>query len=257
MALILLIGFILCFLAGLVLSVVLIYQDIMPHTTNGIIEHDYFWEKILAILFGISQTGLSIAGIIAIALPANTELLARHSHSMYPSASRRHKCKNPHSNPLLARVLHILNLPPWVIRLAYATTVLTAPNTAYRIKDENTCFVYESALLSRVVIASLISLAVSRRQLEKHKSLGPGLVNLPFIRLLMVFIVTNAIVASCHMCGAIVLYSLSFASEKTNTYLRQGIFLVRLELLTLHNLMWTGLYICTITEYFLTLLPKH
>lgn len=125
-----------------------------------------------------------------------------------------------------------------------------------QFRDQNTCFIYGSALLSRVATVSLISLAVSLRQLEDHKGQGPGQVNLPFIRLLTVFIVTNAIAALCHICGAIVLYSLSFA-EKTNTHLRQGIFLVCLELLTSHNLMWTGLYICTIAESFLILLSKH
>lgn len=78
MALILLIGFILCLFGGLLLSVVLIYQDVMPHRSNGtndITEHDYFRERILAALFGIGQTGLSIAGMtaIVIALTANTE----------------------------------------------------------------------------------------------------------------------------------------------------------------------------------------
>lgn len=74
MALILPIGSIICFVGGLLLNSVLIYQDIMPHRsnrTNNISVHDYFWERILAVLFSISQTGLSIAGIV---LTTKTEL---------------------------------------------------------------------------------------------------------------------------------------------------------------------------------------
>jgi hypothetical protein len=64
-----LISFTICFSFGLLLSVVLMYRDVRPYKTNGINErlgHPYFWERILASLFGLVQGGMSIAGIIAI-----------------------------------------------------------------------------------------------------------------------------------------------------------------------------------------------
>ena len=64
-----LISFTICFSVGLLLSVVLMYRDDWPYKTNGINErlrHSYFWERVLATLFGVVQGGVSIADIIAI-----------------------------------------------------------------------------------------------------------------------------------------------------------------------------------------------
>jgi NhaP-type Na+/H+ or K+/H+ antiporter len=64
-----LISFTICFSVGLLLSVVLIYRDVRPYKTNGTNErlgHPYFWERALAIFFGVVQGLVSIAGIIAI-----------------------------------------------------------------------------------------------------------------------------------------------------------------------------------------------
>ena len=64
-----LISFTICFLVGLLLSAILIFRDVQPYKTNGTNErlgHPYFWERVLATLFGFVQGGVSIAGIIAI-----------------------------------------------------------------------------------------------------------------------------------------------------------------------------------------------
>jgi hypothetical protein len=64
-----LIGFVICFSIGLLLSTVLIYRDFKPHKPNGMNEslgYPYFWERVLAALFGALQAGLSVAGITAI-----------------------------------------------------------------------------------------------------------------------------------------------------------------------------------------------
>lgn len=64
-------SFMICFSVGLLLSVVLMYRDVQPHRPNGANErlgHPYFWERVLATLFGTCQAGVSIAGIVAIVL---------------------------------------------------------------------------------------------------------------------------------------------------------------------------------------------
>jgi hypothetical protein len=67
----LLIGFIVCFSVSLLLSVVLVYRDVNPRKPRG--THQGVGrlgpkERALSALFGVFQAGLSIAGIIAIAL---------------------------------------------------------------------------------------------------------------------------------------------------------------------------------------------
>jgi hypothetical protein len=96
------------------------------------------------------------------------------------------------------------------------------------VRDKNTCFVYEAALLSRVAIASLISLAVWYNPLRIHKLSGQR--NPRFVCLLVLSIVANAVAALLQIGGAIVLYSLSLANKKMSTHIRHGILLVRLKL---------------------------
>lgn len=46
------------------------YRDMKSHESNRINEslgNPYFWERVLATLFGACQAGLSVAGITAIA----------------------------------------------------------------------------------------------------------------------------------------------------------------------------------------------
>jgi hypothetical protein len=93
-------------------------------------------------------------------------------------------------------------------------------------------------MLSRVAIAPFTSLIASHSVLQNHKASGLQYNReSKFVRLLVVFIVVNAVAALCQMSGAIILYSLSLASKEISTNLHQGIFLVRLQLLRLHHLM--------------------
>jgi hypothetical protein len=64
-----LIGFLLCFVSGLLLSVVLLFKDASWLRKN---EDTWFWERTVALLFSISQAGLSIAGIVAITIAITT-----------------------------------------------------------------------------------------------------------------------------------------------------------------------------------------
>lgn len=71
----LLIGFLLCFVGGSLLSVVLLFKNVYLLGKNG---HVSFWRttvSLLSLLFSIYQAGLSIAGIVAIAIEfiADTE----------------------------------------------------------------------------------------------------------------------------------------------------------------------------------------
>src|SRR4051794_33879363 len=65
------IGFAICFLVELLLSLALIYRDVKPSKPDEInimSEHlgqTYFWERVFAVVFDAFQVGLSIAGITA------------------------------------------------------------------------------------------------------------------------------------------------------------------------------------------------
>lgn len=68
----LLIGFLLCFVSGLLLGVVLLFKNVSWLKKN---KRKRFWERTVDLLFSICQAGLSIVGIVAItiALITNTE----------------------------------------------------------------------------------------------------------------------------------------------------------------------------------------
>jgi hypothetical protein len=66
----LLIGFLLCFVSGLLLSVVLLFNDASWLRKN---KHKRFWERTADLLFSICQAGLSIAGIVAITIVFTTD----------------------------------------------------------------------------------------------------------------------------------------------------------------------------------------
>jgi hypothetical protein len=64
-----LIGFIICFSAELLLSVALIYREVKPRERDEMNENlrqDYPWERVLTVVFDAFHAGFSIAGIIAI-----------------------------------------------------------------------------------------------------------------------------------------------------------------------------------------------
>jgi hypothetical protein len=66
--------------------------------------------------------------------------------------------------------------------------------TASRAKTPSSA--YELALLARLAAASLLSFALSRRQLETHKNLGFEQRDEEYVRMLRTFIFANAAAAS-------------------------------------------------------------
>jgi hypothetical protein len=56
------IGFLIVFLGGLLLSIVLFFKDAATLSR----KNKHFWETIISLLFSIGQAGLLIAGMVAI-----------------------------------------------------------------------------------------------------------------------------------------------------------------------------------------------
>ena len=96
---------------------------------------------------------------------------------------------------------------------------------------------YESALLARFAAASLLSSALSRKQLETHRNSGSEPRDEAYVRLLHTVVFTNTAAASIQLCGAILVSSLSLAGRSTSTQLRQGIFMVSFCLILLQCLI--------------------
>ncbi|KAF2650665.1 hypothetical protein K491DRAFT_682785 [Lophiostoma macrostomum CBS 122681] len=217
MALVLHIGFLLCFSGGLLLSIALAYHDAPRKSTR----HDYFWGRAITALSDICQVGLSVAGIVAIVIARITKTEPYWLDAVILCTLQLF------AGTTLARTLIHMSFSHWAVGLAYLYTVLTVPDIASYIKDKNTCFAYESAMLSRVAIAPFTSLIASHSVLEKHKASGSQYNReSKFVRLLVVFIVVNAVAALCQMSGAVILYSLSLANKEISTNLHQGIFLL-------------------------------
>jgi hypothetical protein len=115
---------------------------------------------------------------------------------------------------------------------------------------------YESALLARLAAASLLSSALSRKQLVTHKNSGlerrdqDCVQLLDYVRLLHAFVFSNAAAASIQLCSAIIVSSLSLAGRSPSTQLRQGIFMVSFRLSLLQDLICTRsalLHSCYVT----------
>jgi hypothetical protein len=104
--------------------------------------------------------------------------------------------------------------------------LLYIPTLLVQTRGSDTGFVYDSEPLYLLTTASILSSAVSRGRLEDHKNSGWTEHNLNYKRLLAVFIITNAIAALCHVCGAIVIYCTTLADSKIDTIFCQGIVLV-------------------------------
>ncbi|KAF9733811.1 hypothetical protein PMIN01_08154 [Paraphaeosphaeria minitans] len=241
-----LIGFSICFVSGLLLSVVLFLKDFLWLKKN---KHERFCEGAVALLFGIFQLSISIAGIVAITIAFTT------------------KTEPVWLAPVTLCTLQLfagLNLT-WTLRgikdsrsavwLAYGSIVWTAPDIAFFTRYETfplflyilltagrDNFAYEYALLARVAIASTVSLAHWQKALRTHKDSGNRIAKR--VHVLLLFVVANAVAASFEAIGAAIIYGLSF-TNMGRSELRQGIVLVRLFLPTVLTLTWTGLYIRT------------
>jgi hypothetical protein len=117
-------------------------------------------------------------------------------------------------------------------------------------RGQTTSSAYESALLARLAAASLLSSAISHKQLEAHKNSGFERRDKDLLRLFYTFVVTNAAAASIQLCGAIIVSSFSLAGRSTSTQLRQGIFMASLRIPSLQNLIGTRpalLHSCCVT----------
>lgn len=66
----LLASFFLCFVSGLLLGVVLLFNNASWLRKN---KHKRFWERTVDLLFSICQASLSIAGIVAISIAFTTD----------------------------------------------------------------------------------------------------------------------------------------------------------------------------------------
>jgi hypothetical protein len=64
------ISFLLCFVSGLLLSVVLLCKDASQLRKN---KRSRFWERTVALFYSLCQVGLSIAGIVATTIAFTTE----------------------------------------------------------------------------------------------------------------------------------------------------------------------------------------
>jgi ABC-type Mn2+/Zn2+ transport system permease subunit len=120
--------------------------------------------------------------------------------------------------------------------------------TANRAKT--TSSTYESALLARLAAASLLSLALSHKQLKAHKNLGFERRDGEYARMLRTFVFANATAASIQLCGAIIVSSLLLAGRSTSTQLRHSIFIASFRLPSLQNLICTRpalLHSCCVT----------
>jgi hypothetical protein len=98
---------------------------------------------------------------------------------------------------------------------------------------------YESALLARLAAASLLSSALSRKQLETHKNLGFEWRDEVYVRMLRTFVFANVAAASILLCSTIIVSSVLLAGSSTSTQLRQGIFMVSFRPPLLQNLTCT------------------
>ncbi|KAL5375718.1 hypothetical protein PMIN02_011973 [Paraphaeosphaeria minitans] len=205
-----LIGFSICFVSGLLLSVVLFLKDFLWLKKN---KHERFCEGAVALLFGIFQLSISIAGIVAITIAFTT------------------KTEPVWLAPVTLCTLQLfagLNLT-WTLRgikdsrsavwLAYGSIVWTAPDIAFFTRDN---FAYEYALLARVAIASTVSLAHWQKALRTHKDSGNRIAKR--VHVLLLFVVANAVAASFEAIGAAIIYGLSF-TNMGRSELRQGIVL--------------------------------
>ncbi|KAL5405121.1 hypothetical protein PMIN04_012424 [Paraphaeosphaeria minitans] len=240
MFLVLLIGLLICFVSGFLPSVVLVLKDFSWLWKNRKNRDARFWESAVALLFSTCQVGLSIAGIVAVTIAFTTD---NEPYWLDPVTL----C----NLQLLAGV----NLT-WTLRgiknsrkaiwLVYGGIVWTAPDIAFFTRYETfplflyillmavrDNFAYEHALLTRVAIASTVSWAHWHEALQIHKHSGNPIPER--VRVLLVFVVINAVATSFQIICAVVLYSLSLANVRRSE-IRQGIVLVRLFLLAVPTL---------------------
>ncbi|KAF2818182.1 hypothetical protein CC86DRAFT_389138 [Ophiobolus disseminans] len=216
-----LVSFTTCFFIELLLSARLVYRNIRDYKKKKKESplHSYRCETIVADFLDVSLIAPCIAGILAIALRSRYEVYAWLDvvilYNLHHLAGTN-----------LARILQILTFRRWTVLLAYAATLLIALDIFHVAAAKKIDSAYESALLARLAIASLLSLALARNQVETHRASGRQGIGSEMVFLMNVFIITNAAAALVQLCGATILSSLSLANTSIDgAQLRRGILL--------------------------------
>ncbi|KAI1524616.1 hypothetical protein PtrSN002B_011869, partial [Pyrenophora tritici-repentis] len=188
MTLFVFVGLAICFSVGLVLSSTLTYLNIrnILRVASYVSEYDYRWEKIAEIIISNVSIGLAITGIVAIAT-------ATHStEEIYSWIDAIIMCNlQLLTSNNLTRMLQIFISPPWAIWAVHLVAVLTVLDIVSAVTGKTVSSAYESALLARFAAASLLSSALSRKQLETHKNSGSERRDEEYMRLLHTFVFVN------------------------------------------------------------------
>ncbi|KAL5407038.1 hypothetical protein PMIN04_011848 [Paraphaeosphaeria minitans] len=228
MVLVLLIGLLICFVCGFLLSVVFFLKDFSWLRKN---RHSRFWERAVALLFSTCQGGFSIAGMVAVAIAFTTDTEPYRLDPVTLCTLQLFASAN------LTWTLRGIKDCRKAIWLVYGSIAWTAPDIAFFTRYETfplfLCillmtgrdnFAYEHALLTRVAIASTVSWGHWHEALQIHKDSGNPIPKR--VHALLQFVIANAVAASFQIIGAVVLYGLSLVNVRISE-LRQGIVLER------------------------------
>ncbi|KAL5379238.1 hypothetical protein PMIN02_010999 [Paraphaeosphaeria minitans] len=226
MVLVLLIGLLICFVCGFLLSVVFFLKDFSWLRKN---RHSRFWERAVALLFSTCQGGFSIAGMVAVAIAFTTDTEPYRLDPVTLCTLQLFAGAN------LTWTLRGIKDCRKAIWLVYGSIAWTAPDIAFFTRYETfplfLCillmtgrdnFAYEHALLTRVAIASTVSWGHWHEALQIHKDSGNPIPKR--VHALLQFVIANAVAASFQIIGAVVLYGLSLVNVRISE-LRQGIVL--------------------------------
>ncbi|KAF9728418.1 hypothetical protein PMIN01_13551 [Paraphaeosphaeria minitans] len=228
MVLVLLIGLLICFVCGFLLSVVFFLKDFSWLRKN---RHSRFWERAVALLFSTCQGGFSIAGMVAVAIAFTTDTEPYRLDPVTLCTLQLFASAN------LTWTLRGIKDCRKAIWLVYGSIAWTAPDIAFFTRYETfplfLCillmtgrdnFAYEHALLTRVAIASTVSWGHWHEALQIHKDSGNPIPKR--VHALLQFVIANAVAASFQIIGAVVLYGLSLVNVRISE-LRQGIVLLK------------------------------
>ena len=98
------------------------------------------------------------------------------------------------------------------------------------LRDSKAYFLHEFAILPRILVFSLTSLAIWHYYLQSHMVANrPEARNPAYIRLMIVWIVANLLAVLCQLGGELAYYGLMIDNKHVSTELRYSISLVRLQ----------------------------
>nr|BAI44812.1 hypothetical protein [Alternaria alternata] len=219
-----LVSLIICLSVGLILHSTIICLHIGNHLKAGsyFSDDDYCWEKTAEVVVSVGLIGLGITGFVAI---ANTP---RPTQEMYHWLDA----------VILARLLQIFISPRWAIWMVHLVALLTILDIVSAVTSKTVSSAYNSSLLARLAAASLLSWALSRKQVETYKNSGSVRRDEEYARFLYAALFTNAFAASFQLCSASFVSTLSLAGRNTSTQLRQGLFILLCHLPFYVNRIW-------------------